>query len=85
MNRFLELEKQNSLMPFANCTKNLELNKAQAITFLHALTGCNQVLFFCSCKKTKAWNACINFLDVAETFMKLGTLPLKECGKKRCL
>ena len=55
------------------------VDRAKAITFFHVLTGSDQVLFFCSCKKTKAWNTCIIFPKVTETFMKLSSLSTKEC------
>ena len=49
--------------------------KAKALVFFHAFTGCDQVSFFSHCGKTKAWNTWTNFSEITDTFKILSTLP----------
>jgi len=57
---------------------NLGADKAKALAFFYAFTGCDQVSFFSNCGKTKAWNSWNHFSEITATFKMLSTLPTVE-------
>ena len=58
--------------------KSIGANKSKALLFFHAFTGCGQVTFFESCKKTKPWNTWTFFPEATETFIVLSQTPTKQ-------
>ena len=50
-------------------------DRCNALPFFHAFTGCDQVSFFASCKKTKAWNTWSSLPDMTEVFLALSNCP----------
>ena len=53
--------------------------KRGAIKFFSIVDGCDQVSFFCFCKKLNAWNTWINFPEVTKSFVQLSSLHAEKC------
>ena len=81
---WIEFDSENTKQyyPIHKLHSKLGAEKAKAMAFFHALTGCDQVSFRCSCKKTKAFNTWVNFPEVTETLRRLTLLPTNECFKE---
>ena len=61
------------------CLKgDIEFPTPEPVFFFHAFTGYNQVFYFNMCKKKVAWKIWKSYLEVADKFINLGNLPLKE-------
>ena len=71
----LGLEKNRKLYAIHNIHCQLGQDKAEALLFFHAFTGCDQVSYFNSIGKKKAWKTWMAMDSMTDVFKVLSKQP----------
>ena len=78
------VKKHYRLIPTHTIANSLGENKAKALLFFHAFTGCDTLSSFSGIGKKTAWDTWTNFPDITDTFLSLSQEPSSVSDENVC-
>ena len=78
------VKKHYRVIPVHIIANHLGEEKAKALPFLHAFSGCHTSSSFTSIGKKTAWETWTTFPEITETFMQLSETPLSISVETIC-